>query len=706
MDDSRNVFFVFLLITIVMAISAISFCNGNMEVLCKESERRALLSFKQDLKDPMNRLSSWVSGEGDCCSWAGVGCDNLTSHVFELRLGNPEGYSRYKLGGKISPSLLNLNYLNYLDLSNNDFEGIPIPSFIGSLKSLVNLDLSQAGFGGVIPHQLGNLSNLRYLSFENSYERLLKVENFQWISSFTSLKFLDMSGVNLSKAYDWVQVLNTLPSLAELRLLFCDLGHVSYDLPLVNFTSLSIFDASGNQQFGLPKWLFGLRNLNALYLQGVSLEGPIPFGLANMTRLKILDLSTNYLNSTIPQWFGTLHHLEILHLRANELEGNIPSVIGNLTSLISLNLTRNQLEGKIPESLGNLCKLRRLQLRHNKFSGSVSEILEILSGCSADSLEELSFRHNQLSESFGQLVKLESLFISHNSLKGMVHEVHFANLTRLKYLHASGNSLTLNTTTNWLPPFQLDSLILNSWHLGPKFPMWIRRQQHLFHLEISNTGISVVSSNIETVDFSNNSFSGSLSHFFCDKIDQEQNSFVQQIYLFLGNNLLSGSIPKCWTKWKTLSVLYLENNNLVGVIPSSMGNLTDLWALNLRNNSLTGELPLFVRYNTNLMTLDLSGNKLIGKIPNWMGTSLLGLKVLNLRSNNFEGNIPLQICDLVNLQVLDLARNNLSGTIPRCFDNLSAMKTTPALPSIYPYETEEFYMMPDAEVCWNIYMWS
>lgn len=49
MEDSNSIVIVFLLI--LAASSAISFCNGNLNLLCKENERQALLTFKQDLKD-------------------------------------------------------------------------------------------------------------------------------------------------------------------------------------------------------------------------------------------------------------------------------------------------------------------------------------------------------------------------------------------------------------------------------------------------------------------------------------------------------------------------------------------------------------------------------------------------------------------------------------------------------------------------------
>ncbi|BBH01331.1 disease resistance family protein / LRR family protein [Prunus dulcis] len=122
---------------------------------CIEEERSALLSFKQDLKDPSGRLSSWVGR--DCCQWQGISCNNRTGHV-----------AKSCLGGKINPSLLSLKYLNYLDLSNNDFDGIHIPKFFGELKSLRYLNISHASFSGEIPPSLGNLSKLNYLDIDIS----------------------------------------------------------------------------------------------------------------------------------------------------------------------------------------------------------------------------------------------------------------------------------------------------------------------------------------------------------------------------------------------------------------------------------------------------------------------------------------------------------------------------------------------------------
>ncbi|XP_052186031.1 receptor-like protein EIX2 isoform X1 [Diospyros lotus] len=170
-------------------------------VSCNEKEKQALLDFKQALSsDPPGALSSWSPHvhDSDCCNWRGVHCDNMTGRIVELHL------SDLNLTGNLTPPLLDLKFLSYLNLSyNNNFGGSPIPSFLGSMTSLVHLDLFEAGFKGLIPHHLRNLSNIRYLDL--GYNDGLYADNLNWIAHLRALEYLDMSNVNLSREVNWLR---------------------------------------------------------------------------------------------------------------------------------------------------------------------------------------------------------------------------------------------------------------------------------------------------------------------------------------------------------------------------------------------------------------------------------------------------------------------------------------------------------------------
>ena len=295
MDNSSASHVLFLLWFFAATFSC---CKGNSNVSCNEKEKQALLIFKRGLTNSGNTLSSW-SDQADCCRWEGVLCDNKTGRVRELHVGN------LNLHGEISHFLLELEYLNYLDLSFSNFNCTRIPSFLGSMASLRHLALF--GFCGLIPHQLGNLSSLHYLDV--GYNSGLYVDSLHWMSSLSSMKHLDMSFVDLHAAPDWLQIMSRLPSLSELLLQYCQLESPNPSLGFVNFTSLLVLDLSGNLfNHEIPNWL--ISNISATLLQldlaSNSLKGEIPQGISNFLKLEILELGENHLTGNIPESMGNL----------------------------------------------------------------------------------------------------------------------------------------------------------------------------------------------------------------------------------------------------------------------------------------------------------------------------------------------------------------------------------------------------------------
>ncbi|XP_071927649.1 receptor-like protein EIX1 [Coffea arabica] len=401
-------FSVFLLVAIIFLCSS----SKTLNATCYASEKQALMDFKKDLKDPYGRLSSWIH-DVDCCKWDGVVCSNRSGRVIQLHLQSPAreidvvgdevlADPKSPLSGKISHSLQNLTHLHYLDLSLNNFSGIPIPSFIGSLRSLRYLNLSGAGFQGMVPYQLGNLSSLRTLSVRREVWQppTLRADNWQWLAGLFNLEHLDMSGVNLRLASNWLELINTIPSLVEIHLSSCQLDLISHHIGRdtfvfhANFSSLTVLDLSGNFLGPVvPRWIFGLTALASLDLSGNLFEGPLPRGSWNLTSLQHLDLSLNYLNGSLPNELVHLNNLISLNLRENDFDGFLEG-IWNWSSLTSLDLSENNFATFLPSQLSTLTALISLDLHGNHFRGSIPRSIANISN-----LQYLDLSNNNLSSS-------------------------------------------------------------------------------------------------------------------------------------------------------------------------------------------------------------------------------------------------------------------------------------------------------------------
>ncbi|GKV36240.1 hypothetical protein SLEP1_g44389 [Rubroshorea leprosula] len=396
--------------------SVTSFCNG----VCIEREKQALLELKQGLVDPADILASWVANNGDCCGWKGVVCHNLTGHVLQLHLSAPtdyldiydsdddfrEDYATSQLSGKISHSLLHLKHLNYLNLSRNDFRGIQIPKFFGSLRSLRCLDLSRAGFAGKVPQYLRNLSNLQYLNLHGpipcGFQNLTLLKHLDlssnhfnstipdWLYNFSPLEFLNLMDNNLQGQIS--NAIGEMSSAIHLDLsgnnnlegkipsffptVDLNSNNVTGPLPPVSsnlyFLDLSNNGLSGSINHFLCHEMNATMAMQILNLGNNSLSGELPDCWTKWSSVNIIILSKNRFSGEIPSSIGTLRDLNSLHLQNNNLSEEIPSSLRNCIELQVLDLSENELDRNIPPWIGiNLTKLIILSLRSNKFWGHV-----------------------------------------------------------------------------------------------------------------------------------------------------------------------------------------------------------------------------------------------------------------------------------------------------------------------------------------------
>nr|GMD47088.1 receptor-like protein 12 isoform X2 [Ipomoea batatas] len=549
-----------LLFVFLLFICKFEYCYSNNNGSCIEVERVALLRFKESLIDRSNRLSSWAGL--DCCAWEGVSCGSVIGHVWKLDLHNPyndddDKYSKNCLRGEISDSLINLTYLNYLDLSLNNFAEIQIPKFLGSFKNLRYLNLSGSRFVGKIPPHLGNLSKLEYLHLGwlpnahwYSVNNDLETNNLDWLASLSSLKVLDMSFISIQqRSENLFGTINKLVSLSSLNLHECQLK-ITNPPSLVNSTSLISLDLGENTCDAMTLlWLYNLTRLENLNLpyngnnSAYHFKSSLLIPFCKLLNMVSMDLSFNSFRDSS----GSLSCLLSLHLQNNKLEGIlitldlsenglmdvIPPWIGeNLASLRFLNIQKNKFFGDIPFQLCYLKDLQLLNLANNNISGPIPWCFNNFTAMVNYGYANFIF----LVDPFGRVYE-ENIY---EDIKGLELE-YTRNLEFLKSIDLSGNHITGEIPLEVMSLQALNNLNLSRNNLSGTIPQTIGNL-----------------SKIESLDLSMNAFSG--------PIPQSLSSLNFLSYLNLSFNKLNGRIPT-GHQLQTLDdpSIYIGNEGLCGV---------------------------------------------------------------------------------------------------------------------------------------------
>ncbi|MED6151773.1 hypothetical protein PIB30_085674 [Stylosanthes scabra] len=598
---------------------------------CDQKDEGILIKFKHGVTDPSGILSSWSSNEKDCCKWKGVHCDNITHRVTELHLPcdtiqfdeilDKDNEKPHCLSGELDmSSLSDLEFLSYLDLSNNDFKTIKTCNHNNCSSSIHYLDLAYnynlANDHNNMLHQISHLCS--------------------------SLQYLDLSGIDLYKEIDWLESLTSLSSLLELHLDDCKPQSINPSLQYANFTSLKVLSLSNNDfSSTLPPWLF------------------------NLSHISYIDLSQNYLHGQLPQSKPKLLSLETLCLYGNDLDGPIPDWLGQLDQMKALDLSYNNFVGPISTTLRNLSSLLiELRLHSNLFTGTISEksfhFLSNLKNLGLGS-ESLIFEFDaKWIPSFQlQVLSLEYL--------GPKFPSWIYTQSALEFLYIGNSRASFEPLGKfWNFTTQLEVLVLINDSINSDISN-VLLDSKLVIMQLNNFSGSVpqVSPKVVHLDLSHNNLS-EISPFLCQKTKGKWNLET----LFISDNALSGEIPNCLMNWTSLLQVNLGNNNLRGKIPHSIGSLSRLFFLSLEENKLSGEVPLSLKNCKNLRYLSLGENTFSGAIPSWIDHRI---NIFQLGSNQFSGNIPTEICRFRSVKILDLSNNKLSGPIPNCLNNLTSM---------------------------------
>ncbi|XP_010035713.2 receptor-like protein 54 [Eucalyptus grandis] len=536
------------------------------------------------------------------------------------------GYN--SLEGNIPLSLFALPSVQKLQLSNNQFSGQLMGSFNATLHMLDTVDLSNNNIGGELPMFIWKLQGLKYLSLSsNNFSGSLHIN---LVCQLKNLSYLDLSYNRFSiNAINTASQVCPFPELRTLRLASCQLR----TLPdfLAEQPRLVYLDLSNNHIQGkIPKWIWGLQNLQYLNLSSNLLDDIETLSLNLTSSLSVLDLHKNRLRGQMLPLPPSAIYMDF---SSNNFTLVIPPAIGmSLSGAIFLSLSNNKFQGSIPKSICKAEYLEVLDLSHNNLIGNIPDCLVM------ESLKVLNLRNNFLDGSIFNITEtcgLKTLDLSYNLLQGELPK-SLANCTNLEVLDIGNNQI------DDVFPCQLKS-IASIRVLVLRF--------NKFHGKVGCPKPHGTWKMLQIVDISSNNFSGTLpakclTTWEAMKFNVDINHIQYPFLPFSGlyyQDTVSVTIKGLQVELVKILTIFtsidFSRNNLDGPIPDALGDLKALHLLNLSKNAFSGPIPSSLGKLQQLESLDLSWNDLNGMIPPQL-LDLNFLSFLNLSYNKLEGSIP------------------------------------------------------------------
>ncbi|KAF8035654.1 hypothetical protein BT93_C1627 [Corymbia citriodora subsp. variegata] len=429
---------------------------------------RGLIAFMVIMNDLTGGIPIWF-GNGSSLIELWLGDNHLRGRI-PAELGSISKLEHLQLGpnnliGRIPSSIHNLTTLVDLDLNGNNLHGEIPPEIANYFPHLQGLYLSNNRFSGQVPHSLPNATGLEDLTLGfNSFTGNVPVN----LGNLRNLKRISFGENQLQAGPDGLSFLTAFTNCTKLKAL--DFGHNKFtgEIPasIANLTdTFQRFYLGSNQITGnIPPEIEKLNGLQALFLYNNSISGEIPHGIGKLKNLTVLYLWGNKISGTIPSSLGNITHLLELRLESNQLEGDIPPSLGWCRQLLLLILSDNNLNGTIPKEVvglsslsidfgvarnfltgplpfevGNMSQIVVVDLSDNTLTG---EIPSTLSQCIM--LQNLDMSGNifegSILPSLRTLIGLQYVDLSRNRLSGQI-PIYFENFTVLEWLNLSFNSL-------------------------------------------------------------------------------------------------------------------------------------------------------------------------------------------------------------------------------------------------------------------------
>ena len=211
----------------------------------------------------------------------------------------------------------NYRNLSWLDVSDNNFDGLLQENIGKMIPNLEYLNLSRNHFEGNLPSSIGDMIKLGKFDLSNN--------NF--------------------------------------------IGEVPTKL-VYNCTDLVVLKLSNNKfhcEIFSQRFLFFVNNsLHVLELNDNLFNGTLPATVSTDRVMGLLDISNNCLSGTIPNWLGDGSNLWYLDMSNNFFKGQMPCMSGH----VLIDLSNNFLSGLLP-SCSSFFYTQHLFLQGNKLRGSL-----------------------------------------------------------------------------------------------------------------------------------------------------------------------------------------------------------------------------------------------------------------------------------------------------------------------------------------------